>query len=176
MGAGASDDDSRSRKAIGASMAKTLCPKDQSSQVHTGAHMSVRWTDADLRKLRTAMADDKAPPQKRSKPYRSQWEAEYAGVLELRYRAGEIVSYGYERITLVLPGIVRYTPDFDCVLPDGTIEMHEVKGVLKEVARDRLRSAVETYPHIHWYLIGESRTPVRLYTPADVPSARKVVK
>jgi crossover junction endodeoxyribonuclease RusA len=58
MGSGASDDDSRSRKAIGASMAKTLCPKDPGSQVHTGAHMSVRWTDSDLRKLRTAMAED----------------------------------------------------------------------------------------------------------------------
>jgi len=138
--------------------------------------MSVRWTDADLRKLRHAVAEDAAPPSKARKAYRSQWEAEYAGTLELRYRAGEIVSYGYERITLVLPGLVRFTADFDAVLPDGTVEMHEVKGVLREVARDRLRSAVETYPHIHWYLIGESRTPVRLYTPADVPSARKAVK
>jgi len=136
----------------------------------------MRWSEADIRKLRHAVAEDKAPPQKPRKAYRSQWEAEYAGTLELRYRAGEIVSYGYERITLVLPGMVRFTADFDAVLPDGTVEMHEVKGMLREVARDRLRSAVETYPHIHWYLIGESRTPVRLYTPADVPSARKVVK
>lgn len=134
-----------------------------------------RWTEADLAKIRYAVADDKAPPQKPRKAYRSQWEAEYAGVLEMRFRAGEIAAYGYERMTLRLPGDVRYTFDFDCVLPDGTIECHEVKGMLREVARDRLRSAVATFPHFHWYLIGQSRVPTRLMSPADVPSARKVV-
>ena len=137
--------------------------------------MTRRWTEAEVSKLRHAMSDDAALPVKVRKAYRSQWEAEYAGVLEMRFRAGDIVDYGYERITLRLPGDVRYTPDFDAVLPDGTIEMHEVKAWLREVARDRLRSAVATFPTVHWYLIGESRVPIRLRTPADVPSARKVV-
>ncbi len=137
--------------------------------------MTRRWTEQEVAKLRHAMSDDAAPPAKVRKAYRSQWEAEYAGVLEMRKRAGEILSYGYEQITLVLPGQLRYTPDFLSVLPDGTFEMHEVKAWLREVARDRLRSAVATFPTVHWYLIGESRVPIRLRTPDDVPSARKVV-
>ena len=138
--------------------------------------MTRRWTEQEVAKIRHAVADDKAPPARARKAYRSQWEAEYAGTLETRKRAGEIVDYGYERMTLRLPGDVRYTPDFDAVLPDGIIEMHEVKGMLREVARDRLRSAVATYPHLRWFLIGQSRVPVQLMSPADVPPARRVVK
>lgn len=129
-----------------------------------------------MKKLRHAIADDKAPPEKPRKAYRSQLEAEYAGVLELRKRAGDIVDYGYERIKLRLPGDIWYCPDWDVLRPDGGVELIETKGWMREVARDRLRSAIEAYPGFEWFIAGASLNAVRMLTPKDVPSARKGVK
>ncbi|MGE0797282.1 MAG: hypothetical protein AB7G13_28720 [Lautropia sp.] len=139
-----------------------------------------RWTPeqyAELLKRRNAAAQPLAPaaPVLLRPRYRSQLEAEYAATLELRKRAGEIVDYGYERISLLLPGAISYRPDFDAVLPDGHIEIHECKGWQREVARDRLRSAIATYPAFRWFIVGVDRQPVRMLMPDDVPSARKVV-
>lgn len=132
-----------------------------------------RWTDADLATLQKR----KAPPVvSKARGYRSALEAEYAGQLELRKRAGDVTDYGYERITLRLPGGVRYTPDFDVLRADGAVELHEVKGWLREVARDRLRSAVATYPGFEWWICGTDKVARRLMSPTDVPSARRVVK
>lgn len=107
--------------------------------------------------------------------YRSQLEAEYAGVLEFRKRAGEIVDFGYERIRLRLPGDVWYTPDFDAVDSDGVVLLFEVKGWQLETARVKLRAAIATYTGFCWYIVGVDRRPVRMLSPDDVPSARKVV-
>lgn len=110
------------------------------------------------------------------RPYRSRLEAEYAGVLELRKRELLLTDYGYERIRLRLPGDVWYTPDFDAIRADGSIELHECKGFMREAARNKLRQAVELYPGFHWFIVGESRTPRRLLAPSDVPAIRKGVK
>lgn len=136
----------------------------------------MRWTEADLKKLRHAIAEDKAPPAKPRKAYRSQLEAEYAGVLEIRKRAGEISDYGYERLKLRLPGDIWYCPDFDVLRPDGGVELIETKGWMREVARDRLRSAIEAYPGFEWFIVGTGQTARRMLTPKDVPSGRSVVR
>lgn len=137
--------------------------------------MTRRWTEAEVSKLRHSIADDAAPPAKVRKAYRSQWEAEYAGVLELRKRAGDIVDYGYERIRLLLPGGVIFKVDFDVLEDDGGVSIIEVKGFMREVARIKLRSAIEAYPGFRFYIVGASKTLIRMYRPDDVPSARKVV-
>lgn len=55
-------------------------------------------------------------------------ESAYAAILELRKLAGDILDYGYERVTLKLGPNLRLTCDFDVHLPDGEMQLHEVKS------------------------------------------------
>ena len=55
-------------------------------------------------------------------------EKAYRDYLQARKLAGEILDYRFEGITLKLAKDLRYTPDFFVLMPDGTIEFHEVKG------------------------------------------------
>ena len=102
--------------------------------------------------------------------YRSSWEANFAGKLELMRRAGEIVDYGHERIKFRLPGDRFYCPDFDALTPSGETLVFEVKGYARRLAMDRLRAAVEIYPGFRWHIVRKDMQPHRLLTPADVPS------
>jgi hypothetical protein len=73
-------------------------------------------------------------------------EHAYSNHLALRKAAGEILEFGYERIKLRLADKTFYTPDFDVVLADGTLEMHEVKGFWEEDARVKIKVAAAIYP------------------------------
>jgi hypothetical protein len=55
-------------------------------------------------------------------------EREYAGVLDLRVAAGEVARWRFEPLKFRLGAACFYTPDFEVVLADGTLEYHEVKG------------------------------------------------
>ncbi len=68
-------------------------------------------------------------------------EAAYAQKLELHKRAGEVLWYAFEGVTLKLADGCRYTPDFAVMLADGVIEMHEVKGYWTEDARAKIKVA-----------------------------------
>lgn len=90
-----------------------------------------------------------ASPKKPRSPYKSNAEQLYARKLEGMLASGEIVSWAYEAVTLVVVDAngerCRYTPDFMIVLPSG-LELHEVKGHLREAARIRFLGARERYP------------------------------
>ncbi|MFM0165685.1 DUF1064 domain-containing protein [Paraburkholderia sediminicola] len=73
-------------------------------------------------------------------------EAAYEKALADRKHAGEIVWYAFEAITFVLPGGVRYTPDFVVQLATGEIEIHEVKGYWEEDARQKIKIAQGAFP------------------------------
>jgi hypothetical protein len=73
-------------------------------------------------------------------------EAAYDKVLAARKLAGEIVWYAFEAITFVLPGGVRYTPDFIVQLANGEIEVHETKGFWQEDARAKVKIAQGMFP------------------------------
>lgn len=73
-------------------------------------------------------------------------ESDYALVLTAEQRAGKIASYAYEALTLRLGNDCRYTPDFMVVLADGGIELHEVKGHMRDDARVKLRVVASTFP------------------------------
>ena len=79
-------------------------------------------------------------------------EARYAEHLSVRQAAGEILAYWYEGVTLCLTysrnGVAgqRYTPDFMVQLPDGTIELHEVKGFMDEKNINKVKVAADKYP------------------------------
>jgi hypothetical protein len=55
-------------------------------------------------------------------------EAAYGRNLELRKHAGEVLWYGFEKMTFKLADDTRYTPDFVLMLSSGQLEAHEVKG------------------------------------------------
>ena len=70
----------------------------------------------------------------------------YAETLEQRRRAGEIAEYLYESVKLRLADNTFYTPDFFVMLPDGTIEFHEVKGFWELHSRVKIKVAADKYP------------------------------
>lgn len=85
--------------------------------------------------------------------FKSKAEARYAQILEAQVRGGQIRSWRYEAVTLVLADGVRYTPDFLLHENDGRMTLMEVKGHMREAARVRLRVAVEMYPAFGWFLL-----------------------
>jgi hypothetical protein len=69
-------------------------------------------------------------------------EAEYAGRLEIKKRAGEILDYRFEHLKIRLADKTFYTPDFVVYAPDG-MEFHEVKGHWEDDARVKIKVAAE---------------------------------
>lgn len=59
-------------------------------------------------------------------------ERKYAERLETLRLRGEIEWYAFEAVTFKLAPDTRYTADFVVMLPDLTIEFHEVKGSTKD--------------------------------------------
>ena len=77
---------------------------------------------------------------------RSGLERDYAARLETQKRAGEIADYRYECLNLRLADRTFYMPDFLVLLPDGTFEVHEVKGFWTEDARVKFKVAASLFP------------------------------
>ncbi|MCA8331871.1 PDDEXK family nuclease [Burkholderia cepacia] len=74
-------------------------------------------------------------------------EAAYAELLAARAHCGEILEFKFESLKLRLADRTWYTPDFAIVLPDGTREIHEVKGHWTDDARVKIKVAAELYPY-----------------------------
>lgn len=73
-------------------------------------------------------------------------ESRYAEHLEQMRMLGSIAWYSFESITLKLASDCRYTPDFVVMLPDGLIEMHEVKGFWRDDAKVKIKIASSKFP------------------------------
>lgn len=73
-------------------------------------------------------------------------EAAYMALLEARKRAGEILWYRFEGITLKLAQDTRYTPDFFVLAADGSLECHETKGFWRDDARVKIKVAAAMFP------------------------------
>jgi hypothetical protein len=80
-------------------------------------------------------------------------ERAYARYLDKRRMAGEIVWWAYEPLKLRLAEGAWYTPDFVIQMADGTIEIHEYKGFMREAARVRLLVASDRFPFFPFRLI-----------------------
>ena len=100
-------------------------------------------------------------------PYKSKWEASYAGKLDLEQRAGIITQWWYEPFSLWLPGKIRYKPDFlveyqpdvddhVCYTPLSIIE---VKGWSqnKRDGMTRLKIAAALFPCFRWVLASHTK-------------------
>jgi hypothetical protein len=78
-------------------------------------------------------------------------EAAYALHLESLKQAGEVVFYKFEGLTFRLADNTRFTPDFVVMLPDGMIELHEVKGaraIFRDDAKVKIKVASALYPFL----------------------------
>lgn len=80
------------------------------------------------RKKQFGRARSRLPRTKREYGVMNKSEQAYAHHLEARRIAGEITDWAYEPFTLHLAKATSYQPDFLVQLPDGTMEIHEVKA------------------------------------------------
>lgn len=88
----------------------------------------------------------KGTPKRRGRMNKT--EQAYAGELELRRHAGEVLWWVYESVKLKLGSKCYYTADFAVMLADGTLELHEVKGFTAEASQVRIKSAAAKYPFV----------------------------
>jgi len=80
-------------------------------------------------------------------------ERKYADHLRKLQLAGQIHSFAFERHNLKLADKTYYRPDFEVMLPDGTIEFHEVKGFMQEDANVKLKVAADQFPQFVFRLV-----------------------
>jgi hypothetical protein len=74
-------------------------------------------------------------------------ERRYAEELERRRLAGEIEHWAFEPEKLRLAPSTFYTPDFRVLMPDGSIEFHEVKGFVEAAGQIKIKVAAELHPY-----------------------------
>jgi hypothetical protein len=72
-------------------------------------------------------------------------EARYAEHLEVRKMFGEIAKWRFEPWKLRLAPKTYYDPDFEVVMPDGKIEIHETKGHWEDDARVKIKVAATMF-------------------------------
>ena len=76
-------------------------------------------------------------------------EKAYAEYLKQQMMTGEIVWYAFEGIKFKLAKDLHFSPDFSVMLPDGTIEIREVKGSLNFIqddAKAKIKMAAQNFP------------------------------
>jgi len=85
-------------------------------------------------------------------------EQSYEAHLKRRQLAGEILEFKFEAVKLRLADKTFYTPDFLVVLPDGLMELHEVKGFWEDDARVKIKVAATTFWMFSFFGVQKSGT------------------
>ena len=80
-------------------------------------------------------------------------EKKYADHLRTIQLAGEIHSFAFERHNLKLADRTYYKPDFEVMMPDGTIEFHEVKGFMMDDANVKIKVAAAQFSQYVFRLV-----------------------
>lgn len=79
-------------------------------------------------------------------------ESSYAQYLEGEKQSGRVADYWFESLKLkVADGTCWYTPDFMVLLPDGRLELHEVKGsprVFFDDAKCKVKVVATSFPFV----------------------------
>ena len=92
-------------------------------------------------------------------------EAAFAQVLEARLKAGEIVDYRFESLTLKLGADCRYTPDFVVVNADYEIELYDVKGgFTRDDSAVKMRVCAYNWPFPLYIVTGKREKSGYLWT------------
>ncbi len=82
-------------------------------------------------------------------------ERRYLAHLEARQRRGEIAGLWPHPFRLQLAPKTTYQPDFLVMLPDGRLELHEVKGWMQDDAAVKLKVTSEIYWLFPVYVVRE---------------------
>lgn len=105
---------------------------------------------ADLTRLLEGMESTSPPPRARGREpgaAMNKTEARYAGILEARRLAGEVVRWWFEPMNLKLAESTHYRCDFLVLMADGTLAIHEVKGgFVTEDAWVKTKLAARLFP------------------------------
>ncbi len=121
--------------------------------------MPARVTEADMRRILDQPVAGKrygskypskkrlvAKAARRDSVYTNQLEERYAGVLEQRHVIGEIHKIWYQPFGIKLADKCYYHPDFMIQLADGTLEIHETKGFMRDDASVKIKTAARLFP------------------------------
>lgn len=73
-------------------------------------------------------------------------EAAYDAHLQNLRHAAEVLWHKFEAVKLRLADATFYTPDFAVLPASGVLEMHEVKGFMREDANVKIKVAASIYP------------------------------
>jgi hypothetical protein len=84
-------------------------------------------------------------------------EARYAKHLELSRQVGEIATWRFECLRFKLAEKTYYNPDFMVILPNGLVELHEVKGFFEDDARVKIKVVAEMYPEFAFIAVMEGK-------------------
>lgn len=81
-------------------------------------------------------------------------EVRYAQRLGGLIACGAVQAFAFEGLTVRLAKRTRYTPDFLVVLPDGRLELHEIKGGhIWDDSKVKFKVAREMYPWFVWRML-----------------------
>jgi hypothetical protein len=84
-------------------------------------------------------------------------EADYAAHLDARQDVGEILRWRFEPVKLRLADKTYYSPDFLVIRDDLSVELHEVKGFMREDAAIKLKVAAEQFAFFRFMLATRKR-------------------
>ena len=84
-------------------------------------------------------------------------EAAYADYLDLLKAGGQIIKWQFEAIKLRLADNTFYTPDFMVLNADSYLEIHEVKGFMREDANVKLKVAANLFPYFKFILVKKEK-------------------
>jgi len=112
--------------------------------------------------LLEAIAENKKAPKEDH--FKSKTERYYSWFLEDEKAAGNITRWLYEAIKFRIAFSEMegkqgafYTPDFNVWYPDGSLEIIEIKGFLREAARVRFLACQSLYPEFKWRMISRTK-------------------
>lgn len=80
-------------------------------------------------------------------------ERTFALGLEAERRAGSVIAWRFEAVTLKLAFDTRYTPDFYVLYPSGNVAFFEVKGFMRDDANVKIKVAARLFPEFTFILV-----------------------
>lgn len=80
-------------------------------------------------------------------------ESRYAEHLGYQKLEGKVAYFMYEAISLRLADRTVYNPDFLLIMPDGSIEIHETKGFMRDDAAVKIKVAAKMFPWFTFKLV-----------------------
>lgn len=84
-------------------------------------------------------------------------EESFAAHLETLRQSGEIISWQFEAMRLLLAPKTSYCPDFFVMDKDGALTFYEVKGFWQDDARVKIKVAAEKFPQFYFTAVQKKK-------------------